>query len=163
MNHQLVFRTNKSKILLHTIGSGLLVLLGIHMLPSCPQSAWFVVIIFGLCTLSGVVRLFMNSVSLRLDEEGFESIGTFKRTRFLWKDLESIRMGKIRTGKIGYISVISIDYKSGHPQQIQTSRLLTGMDAALTNIYNVPLNDLCRILQEWHELYRSAPNRHESS
>lgn len=133
------------------------------MLPSRPQQAWCVVIIFGLCALASVVRLFMNSVSLRLDKEGFESIGTFKRTRFLWKDIASIRMGKIRTGKIGCTSVIAIDYKSGHPHQSQSSRSLTGMDAALANIYNVPLNDLCRILQERHELHRSAPPHHEPS
>ena len=72
-------------------------------------------------------------------------IGAFKRSRFLWKDIESISMVKIRGA-----SVIALDYKSGDPRRSQVSRSLAGMDAFIGNIYNVSLKDLCEVLKEWH-------------
>ena len=78
-------------------------------------------------------------------------VGMFNRSRFLWKDIASIRMVSIRG-----TSVIALDYKSSHPRRSQVSRSLAGMDATVGNIYNVPLKDLCAVLTEWHERYGSS-------
>ena len=145
MSQERVFRTSRTKALLLVAGAGLFVWGGIHMASSRPLIGWITVLFFGACAVAGVLLLATGGASLRLDEEGFEMIGAFKRSRFLWKDIESISMAKIRGA-----SVIALDYKSGDPRRSQVSRSLAGMDAFIGNIYNVSLKDLCEVLKEWH-------------
>ena len=149
MSRERVFRASKTKALLLIVGAGLFVWGGIFMTAIRPFTGWLVVLFFGACVVTGAVLLATGGASLSVDEEGFELAGVVKRTRFLWKDIESIQMAKIRRA-----SVIAINYKSGDPRRSQLSRSLAGMDAIIGNIYNVPLKELCAILNEWHEHYR---------
>lgn len=112
---------------------------------------WLTILFFGACALAGLALLVTGGASLRLSEEGIELVGALKRTRFLWKDIESISMAKIRGA-----SVIALNYRSGDPRRSQASRSLAGMDASIGNIYNVSLKELCAVFQEWHERYGRA-------
>ena len=151
MSQERVFRTSKAKALLLIVGAGLFVWGGIYMTTDRPFLGWLVVLLFGACALAGVALLVTGGASLRLDEEGFELVGALKRSRFLWRDIESIHMAKIRGA-----SVIALNYKSGDVRRSQVSRSLVGMDATIGNIYNVPLKDLCAELREWHERHDGA-------
>lgn len=151
MRQEQVFRSSKVKTVLHVVGASLFVWGGIHMIASRPLIGWLAVLLFGACALAGIALLVTGGASIRLDKEGFELVGTFKRSRILWKDIEAIHMAKIRGA-----SVIALNYRSGDPRRSQVSRSLAGIDTAIGNIYNVPLKDLCATLKEWHERHRSA-------
>jgi len=151
MSREVVFKSSKWKALVLVVGAGLFVWAGFVMMSSRPLVGWAAVLFFGTCALMGVVLLLSGGASLHLDEEGFEMIGAFKRTRFLWRDVESIRINKIRGA-----SLIAIDYKSGHSRRSQVSRSFAGMDTTIGNVYNVSLKELCATLNEWHDRYGSA-------
>jgi hypothetical protein len=118
------------------------------MMNERPFFAWFTVLLFGVFALMGAVRLFSDAESLRLDKNGFEITGVFKRSRFQWKDIKSIRLATIQR-----VSVIAVDYKDGDLRRNKVSRSLVQMDAKIANIYDVPLNEILLILKEWHERY----------
>jgi hypothetical protein len=151
MNNQKVFRTSRWKALLLLGGSALFTWGGMHMIGTRPLIGWATVLFFGACALIGAFVLVKGGAQLRLDEEGFEMIGALKRSQFLWSDIESIRMAKIRGA-----SVIALNYRKGDPRRSQVSRSLAGMDATIGNMYEVSLKELCEALNEWHERYRTA-------
>lgn len=148
MGQQRVFRASRAKALLLAVGSGLFVLAAVLIMDKHPVAAWAGVLLFGSCALAGAALLVTGGASLHLDESGFEMVGMFNRSRFLWEEIASIRMANIRGA-----SVIALDYKTGYPRRSQVSRSLAGMHATVGNIYNLPLKDLCAVLTEWHERY----------
>lgn len=151
MGRHRVFEASKSKALLHTAGAGLFVLGGVSMMDERPLLGWFTTLLFGSFALISTVRLFSDAESLRLDEDGFEIAGIFKRSRFRWRDVQSIRMATIQG-----ISVIAVDCKNGVLHRSKVSRSLALMDAKIANIYDVPPKELCAILAEWHARHGGA-------
>ncbi len=149
MNQERTFKASRSKALLLTVGAVIFVWLAGLMKDARPLIAWTGIIFFGACAVAGIALLITGGARLRVDEDGFEMIGLFNRgNRYSWKELEAIRMAKIRGA-----SVIAIDYKANHPRRSQVSRSLAGMDASIGNIYNAPLKEICAVLSEWHERY----------
>ncbi len=152
MTRPMIFRAKRSKVVLRIAGASIFVWVGFQIVGNRPLLGSVTMLLFGAAALAGAAGLLRGGASLRLDDEGFEIVGVLNRSRFLWKDIDSIRMAKIRGA-----SVIALDYKSGDPRRSQVSRSLTGMDATIGgNIYEVSLNEICPIMQEWHERYRNA-------
>ena len=151
MNREKIFKASRFKALLLFGVAGLFAWTGLHMTASQPLFGGATALLFGAIALIGALVLVKGGVTLRLDEEGVEMVGLFKTSHFRWSDIESIRMAKIRGA-----TVIALNYKSGGARRSQVSRSLTGMDAAVGNMYNISLKDLAETLIEWHERYGNA-------
>ena len=146
-----VVSTSTVKLSGALVGAAVCMWLGFLAINREPFTAWLVIIVCGVGALVVVALLLSGGSSLRLDQEGVEQVNMFRRTRFLWKDIESINMTKTRGG-----SVIALNFKSGHPRHSEVSRSLVGIDAVLGNIYSVSLEELCAELQNWHQRYGKA-------
>ena len=149
MKQEKVFKSSPWKALFYALGSSLFVFGGVLMVDDRPLLSWVVILLFGALALAFLLLLVKGGASLRLDDEGFEMVGVFKRKRFRWKEIESISLAKIRGAQ-----VIALDYKTGDTRGSRASRLLAGMDASIGDIYRVSLSDLCDVLNQWHERYR---------
>ena len=148
-----IFEPCPAKLLLAVVGCIFFVLAGLIIENTNPWLSKAVVLLFGTFGVIGLVKLVKGKGLLRLDQHGFEFDGVFIRHRYRWKDIESIRMMKIRG-----VSVLAFNFRKGHPRRSQFSRSLIGggMDGTLGNGYTVPLQDVCETMKEWHERYADA-------
>lgn len=151
MNQEKTFEPCPGKLLLAVVGCGLFVLVGLSIGSANPLLDRATVLVFGVLGVIGLVKLMKGKGLLRLDQNGFEFDGVFKRHRYRWMDIESISMVKIRG-----VSVIAFNFRKGDPRRSQISRSLAGMDGRLGNAYTVPLNEVCETMKEWHRRYAGA-------
>ena len=94
-----------------------------------------------------------NGMSLRLDQEGFESRTLLKSTKTKWSDVESFRIDNIRGAKM-----IAVAYKPHYANLKllrQANQAMAGFEGAIPNSYQVSLQELERVLNEWHRRYGS--------
>ncbi len=139
------------KLFLLTLASVVFVLLGMFMIGRDPFMAWLCIVLFGAAGLRGLSLMATESPSLQLDRDGFEMWGLVKRVRFRWADIESIRLTRVRHNQ-----VIAISYRKGHPRRSSVSRSVGGMDASIGNVYETPLDALCKKMNEGHARYGRA-------
>jgi hypothetical protein len=148
MPSQLTFRASRKKAVLLLLGSCAFVSIGYFMRADEPFMAWACMIFFGLGIPLSLVMMFSpNSMYLLLDEEGFEMGSFVKKTRTKWTDVEGFELGSIRGAKM-----IAIVY-APHYEQQKIGRAvasgLSGMEGAISNSYNAPLDEVLKTLNEW--------------
>jgi len=153
-----VFNLSTAKVLFIIAGLVVFFWLGVRVIDSRPVLGWVSALLFGVGALAALVILISGRVSLRLDEQGIEQVGIFKRMRLPWKDIESINVAEVRHRGIRVGSVIAINFKLGDPRCSEIARSVVGMDTQIGNIYDVSMKELCTILQSWHKLYATSPN-----
>lgn len=151
MDSQKIFPICKAKALLHTAGAMVFVLIAASMVNERPFFGWFSVLLFGAFALLGGIRLCSDVESLRLDKNGFEIAGIFKRSRYQWKDIQSIQLTTIQR-----VSVIAVDCKDDFSRRSKGARTLTRMDAKIANIYDASLDEIYLTLQVWHGRFGST-------
>lgn len=152
MADELTFHASRSKSLLLLIGCIAFVAGGYVMRADHPFIAWACMIFFGL----GIpVLLYMvlspGSVYLRLDDEGFEMGSFVKKTRIKWTDVQRFELASIRGAKM--IAIVYAPHYEGHRIGRAVAGGLSGMEGAIANSYNAPLNEVLKTLNEWRTRY----------
>jgi len=100
----------------------------------------------GLTTGAGV-----SSTYLRLDTDGFEMGSFVKKTRIKWTDVAGFELAAIRGAKM--IAIIYAPHYEGQKMGRAVAENLSGMEGAIPNSYNAPLDEVLKTLNEWQARY----------
>lgn len=145
-----IFRVSRWKAVVLLLGSLLLVAAGAWMVPEQPVSGGLCVLFFGLGIPLSLWMLRSDSVYLRLDPEGFEMGALWRRHRTRWADVQEFRLAQIRGHRL-----ISVVYRPGYRQQrvgrALASALSGGMERAIGNHYDAPLDEILSALNAWRD------------
>jgi hypothetical protein len=152
MADELTFTASRAKAALIVLACIAFVAMGYFIRIEKPLYGWAAMIFFGLGIPVGLVLLFSPKSSyLRLDQDGFE-IGSFaKKTRIKWTDVAGFELGAIRGAKM--IAIIYAPHYEGQKIGRAVAENLSGMEGAIANNYNAPLDEVLKTLNEWRTRY----------
>jgi hypothetical protein len=151
-NQELIYYASRTKALLLLIGSIALVAMGWWMKEEKPLTGWLWVVFFGLCSIPVTLIMLLPGVMyLRLDPDGIEICSIGRKHKIRWQDVESFKIVSIRGAKM-----IAINFRASFTE-LKVARAvvgaLSGMEGAIPNIYNVSLEELERVLNQWLERF----------
>ena len=148
----LKFVASPWKALLIMVYSICLVSLGVWLKQSgWSFLGWLTIVFFGLGVPLSLLMLLPNATYLRLDEEGFEMRSVFRNNRYRWTDVAGFTIGSLRGAKM-----IAIHFRHDFkPQRLARSMAaaLAGMEGAIPNHYNAPLEEILEALNAWRQRY----------
>lgn len=131
---------------------------GVFMAADRPLVGWALTLLFAGATLVALAGVALGGPRLTLGRKGFEMSSLWKTTRIRWDEIEPPQLGSLQKSQ-----VIAIHYLPGKRGQT-VSRALTGMDLAVGRMYGVPLEELCRAMNEFRERFLAArPNSHQAA
>jgi hypothetical protein len=152
MAESLTFRASRMKAVWLLLASSAFVAIGYFMRAEQPFVAWACIVFFGLGIPLSLVMMFSpNSMYLRLDEEGFEMGSFIKKTRIKWTDVAGFELGAIRGAKM--IAIIYAPHYEGQQIGRAVASGLSGMEGAIANNYNAPIDEVLTTLNEWQRRY----------
>ena len=152
MAESLTYRASRWKAVWLLLGSAAFVAIGYFLRAEQPFIAWACMIFFGLGIPISLIMMFSpNSMYLRLDEEGFEMGSFVKKTRIKWTDVAGFELGSIRGAKM--IAIIYAPHYEGQQIGRAVASGLSGMEGAISNSYNAPLNEVLETLNNWRMRY----------
>ena len=143
----MMFTASRKKALLLLLGSFCFVALGVWVSSEKPLLGWTCVAFFGLGVPASLLMLLPGGTYLRLDAEGFELVSPFRKHRTKWTEVAGFEIRTIRDTR-----VIAIVYTPGYQGQKFGRALassLAGMEGAIPNTYNAPLNEIAASLNSW--------------
>jgi hypothetical protein len=153
MADELTYRASRSKAAFVLLASLAFVAIGYFMRLEQPFIGWACMIFFGLGIPVGLIMLFSpNSMYLRLDTEGFEMGSFVKKTRIKWTDVAGFELASIRGAKM--IAIIYAPHYEGQKMGRAVAENLSGMEGAIANSYNAPLDEVLKTLNEWQARYK---------
>jgi hypothetical protein len=147
VQNELIFKASLKKALLLLAISVCFVVLGIWLTTERPILGWLCVGFFGLGIPASLLMMRPIATYLRLDEQGFEIVAMSRRTAFKWSDVEGFYVGSIRGAKMIGIA-FSPEYTKQRAGRAIASAL-SGMEGAIADSYNAPIEEVCRTLNEW--------------
>ncbi|HZN37158.1 MAG TPA: hypothetical protein VFD82_00055 [Planctomycetota bacterium] len=153
MPDELTYRSSPSKGLQLVVLSGGFVALGFWLATrGLDLVDWLAAGFFALGTAIGLLMiLWPNSMHLRLDAEGFE-IGSFaKKFRVRWSDVQGFEMRSMHQNKM--IAIVYAPHYSAQRIGRAVASTLSGMEGAIANMYNAPLDEILDVLNEWRARY----------
>jgi hypothetical protein len=151
---EVVFRASRKKAALVLAGSLCFVALGLWLSTEKPLIGWTCVALFSLGVPASSLMMRPNFMLLRLDPQGFEMVSFKRRHKILWTDVDAFRIASIRGAKM-----IAITYRQDyaeHRASRAVAAMLSGMQGAIPNSYDAPLEEVARTLNEWRERYRGT-------
>jgi hypothetical protein len=152
MADELTFTATRSKAVFLVLGCLVFVVGGYFIRAEKPVIAWACMIFFGLGLPLCSVQLFWpNSSYLRLDAAGFEIGSLLGKKRVKWTDVAGFQIGSIRGAKM--IQIIYSPQYQGQKVGRAVAESLGGMEGAIANNYNAPLDELLKTLNEWQTRY----------
>lgn len=152
MTEPLNFRASRMKAFWLLLAAVAFVTIGFFMRAEKPLIAWACILFFGLGIPLSLVMMFSpNSMYLRLDEEGFEMGSFFKKNRVKWTDVAGFELASIRGARM--IAIIYAPHYEGQQIGRAIAENLSGMEGAIPNNYNAPLDELLPTLNEWQQRY----------
>ena len=152
MAESLTYHASRWKAVWLLLGSAAFVAIGYFLRAEQPFIAWACMIFFGLGIPISLIMMFSpNSMYLRLDEEGFEMGSFVKKTRIKWTDVAGFELGSIRGAKM--IAIIYAPHYEGQQIGRAVASGLSGMEGAISNSYNAPLNEVLETLNNWRMRY----------
>ena len=152
MAEERTYHGSRSKAVFVLLASIAFVVIGYFMRVEKPLIGWACMIFFGLGIPLGLMLLFSpNSVYLRLDSEGFEMASFAKKTRIKWTDVAGFEHASIRGAKM--IAIIYAPHYEGQKAGRAVAEHLSGMEGAIANSYNAPLDEVLAALNEWRARY----------
>jgi len=123
---------------------------GVWMIREGELSGWFVSAFFGLGGLGLLaVVLLRGAPGLILDARGFEITGTLRRATFAWSDVDEFFVMSISGAKM-----VGIAFSSAYtelPRARRFAQLLSGVQGAIADQYQLSPEELCALLNEWRE------------
>jgi hypothetical protein len=154
MADELTYHASRSKAALILLASIAFVVIGYFVRVEKPFAGWACMIFFGLGIPVGLMLLFSpNSTYLRLDQEGFEMGSFAKKTRIKWTDVAGFELASIRGARM--IAIVYTPHYEGQKMGRAVAENLSGMEGAIANSYNAPLDQLLKTLNEWRTRYGS--------
>ena len=152
MAESLTYHASRWKAVFLLLGSAAFVAIGYFLRAEQPFIAWACMIFFGLGIPVSLIMLFSpNSTYLRLDEEGFEMGSFVKKTRIKWTDVAGFELGSIKGARM--IAIVYAPHYEGQQMGRAVASNLSGMEGAISNSYNVSLNELLETLNSWRTRY----------
>ena len=152
MAEELTYHASRSKAALILLASIAFVVIGYFIRVEKPFIGWACMIFFGLGIPVALIMLFSpNSMYLRLDSEGFEMGSFVKKTRIKWTDVAGFELASMRGARM--IAIIYAPHYQGQKVGRAVAENLSGMEGAIANSYNVPLDELLKTLNEWRARY----------
>jgi len=152
MADELTFTASRSKAAFVLLGSIAFVAIGYFMRLEKPFIGWACMIFFGLGIPVGLIMLFSpNSTYLWLDTDGFEMGSFVKKTRIKWTDVAGFEFATIHNTKM--IAIIYAPHYEGQKMGRAVAENLSGMEGAIPNSYNAPLDEVLKTLNEWQARY----------
>lgn len=152
MADELIYRASRSKAAFVLLASIAFVAIGYFLRVEKPLIGWACIIFFGLGIPLGLIMLFSpSSMYLRLDSDGFEMGSFVKKTRIKWTDVAGFELASIRGAKM--IAIIYAPHYQGQKMGRALAQNLSGMEGAIPNNYNAPLDELLETLNEWQARY----------
>lgn len=150
-----VYRSSRLKGIAGAVLCAAFAYAGTFILADKPPLGWAVILLFGGMGVFSIIVLLTGGSELRVGRKGFELSSAFRRTRVRWDEIEAPRIAVLKKNR-----VIAINYLPATGKQ-SVSRALTGMDVAVGNGYNVPLQQLCETMNESRDRYlaQQAPER----
>ena len=120
--------------------SAAFVWIGLAIRGTHPVVGWSSIGFFGLCGAAAVLNLLPGASGLLLDEDGFETVSLFRRSRVRWADVA--RFGTMR---IGLNTLVGFDFVDGHrggERLRKVNRGLSGFQGALPDTYGLQADAL---------------------
>ena len=152
MADELTYHASRGKAALILLASIAFVAIGYFIRVEKPFYGWACMIFFGLGIPVGLIMLFSpNSTYLRLDAEGFEMGSFVKKTRIKWTDVAGFELASIRGAKM--IEIVYAPHYEGQQMGRAVADNISGMEGAIPNSYNAPLDELLKTLNEWRTRY----------
>lgn len=152
MAESLIIRASRMKAVWLLLASVAFVAIGFLLRAEKPFIAWACIIFFGLGIPLSLVMMFSpNSMYLRLDEEALEMGSFFKKTRIKWTDVAGFELGSIRGARM--IAIVYAPHYEGQSIGRAVAENLSGMQGAIANNYEAPLDELLQTLNEWQQRY----------
>jgi hypothetical protein len=158
-NQELIYYASRTKALLLLIGSIAIVAIGWWVKEEKPLIGWLCVVLCGLYYIPAtlITMLLPRMMYLRLDPDGIEMCSIGYKNKIRWQDVESFKIASFR----GIVSIrgakmIAINYRASFTERKvarAVDRALSGMEGAIPNIYNVSLEELERVLNQWLERF----------
>lgn len=157
MNNTVTFVASRKKAVLLLLASVAMVWLGIWLLSEATVLGWVTVGFFSLGVPASLVMMLPNSTYLRLDEEGFEMGSFVTKQKYKWTDVAYFQLGSISGNRM-----IAIVFRPEYKPLRLVRRIvgtLSGMEAAIPNHYNAPLEQVLEALTTFKERFDRGATR----
>ncbi|TWT22582.1 hypothetical protein FQY83_06095 [Luteimonas marina] len=105
-----------------------------------PLVAWACIVFFGLCGAIGLLNLLPGASRLLLDDDGFEIVSLFRRSRMRWSDIA--RFGTYRVGANVMVGFDFVDGYRGSDRLRRVNHSLSGFQGALPDTYGLKAGEL---------------------
>ncbi|WP_238345815.1 hypothetical protein [Luteimonas saliphila] len=133
-------RPSPAKWLAMVAISAVFVWIGLRIMGTHPLIGWSSLVFFGLCGGLAVLNLLPGASCLVLDEDGFEIVSLFRRSRVRWTEVA--RFGETRVGLHRLVGFDFVDGHAGSDRLRRVNRNLSGFQAALPDTYGLSARDL---------------------
>jgi hypothetical protein len=133
-------RPSPAKWLAMVAISAAFVWMGTGIMATHPLVAWACIVFFGLCGAIGLLNLVPGASRLLLDDDGFEIVSLFRRTRVRWADV-----ARFGTSRMGLNTLVGFDFVDGYRGSDRLRRInrgLSGFQAALPDTYGLKAGEL---------------------
>lgn len=135
-----VLRPSPAKWLAMVAISAAFVWVGLVVRDTEPLMAWGCIALFGLSGAVAVLNLLPGASRLLLDDDGFEIVSLFRRSRVRWADIA--RIGTYRVGANIMVGFDFVDGYRGGDRLRRVNRSLSGFQGALPDTYGLKAGEL---------------------
>ena len=153
----IIFTGNRKQAALLALGAAVFVFL-IYFTGNGDAWTFLGIALFGVGFLVCIYTLIPGTVQLKVHRSGIEMKSLFKPMKLSWNDVEGFYIGYIRTG-LSRTKMIGIKFSETYKKQ-QTGRKisasLTGMEGALPDHFNRPVEEICEVLNEYKRTYSGS-------
>ena len=150
-------RVNRLKMLALLAGSlafvvgGILLIVFVKDDPEAVATGIACALFFGACAVVVAVMLLPGAGSLTLDAGGLEVCSFFRRNRIAWPQASRFTVATLSLPGGNKKPMVGYDHDGLKGFGADFSRNAIGRNAALSDSYGLPLEELARLLTEWRE------------
>ncbi|WP_081493469.1 hypothetical protein [Herbaspirillum sp. CF444] len=144
----LIIKASVVKIAWLLVLLGLLTLFSAFCIQLQPVWGWIGTILFAPLFVLSFYVYRPSATYLRLSTEGMDIVNMGRRFKLHWSDVEGFHLGNVKGDR-----QIGILYTDAYLEQ-QTAHFIHDSDHAwLRDLYSLPLDSLCKILNQWKSTY----------
>jgi hypothetical protein len=147
MDKPLVFQAGRKKAARILFISIAFVAIGVWLIQDSPILGWLCIGFFGLGIPASIFMMRPNSTYLRLDSEGLAIVSMSRSSKIKWSEVQSFRLGTLHGTKM-----IAIEFSpqyTKHAAGRAFASALSGVEGAIADHYDTPIETICATLNEW--------------
>lgn len=151
MNPEKIIKGSRKKALVLLLLSIAFLAAGIWMIGVNPLLGWVSTLFFGLGIPASLVMMRPGTTYLRLDPTGFEMVAMSRRHKLEWTDVSGFELVRLHGNKM-----IAIEFSPDYSRQIAgraVAAALSGIEAAIPDHYEVPIEEVLHMLLDWRRKY----------